>query len=151
MSGTSLARLSLERKNWRRNHPFGFAACPIKNPDQVRVMKTSLNEKKSHVCGSRCNRSRYWKILFFEQTLNLTEWECVIPGRKGTIWEGGRFKLKMLFKDDYPTSPPKCRFDPPIFHPNVYPSGESLVIFFLFRYPAVLLKFLAFNIWAQGL
>lgn len=20
-------------------------------------------------------------------------------------------------------SPPKCRFDPPIFHPNVYPSG----------------------------
>ena len=25
-----------------------------------------------------------------------------------TPWEGGLFKLKMLFKDDYPTSPPKC-------------------------------------------
>ena len=35
MSGTALARLSLERKNWRRNHPFGFAACPTKNEDQV--------------------------------------------------------------------------------------------------------------------
>lgn len=25
-----------------------------------------------------------------------------------TPWEGGLFKLRMLFKDDYPSSPPKC-------------------------------------------
>jgi ubiquitin-conjugating enzyme E2 I len=24
---------------------------------------------------------------------------------------------------EYPTKPPKCRFNPPLFHPNVYPSG----------------------------
>ena len=29
----------------------------------------------------------------------------------------------MQFKDDYPSTPPKCRFDPAIFHPNIYPSG----------------------------
>lgn len=29
----------------------------------------------------------------------------------------------MIFKDDYPSSPPKCKFEPPLFHPNVYPSG----------------------------
>eukprot|EP00102_Acyrthosiphon_pisum_P012920 XP_008182267.1 PREDICTED: SUMO-conjugating enzyme UBC9-B-like [Acyrthosiphon pisum] len=29
----------------------------------------------------------------------------------------------MTFNDDYPSSPPKCRFEPPLFHPNVYPSG----------------------------
>lgn len=40
-----------------------------------------------------------------------------------TPWEGGLYKLKMYFKDDYPTSPPKCKFEPPLFHPNVYPSG----------------------------
>lgn len=92
-----------------------------------------------------------------------------------TIWENGLYKLRMLFKDDYPSSPPKCRscsdisvwefpvrlfhlipdvfictvtnlfliitstqalkivvaifftvpgkFEPPLFHPNVYPSG----------------------------
>ncbi|KAL1248336.1 hypothetical protein QQF64_021654 [Cirrhinus molitorella] len=50
-------------------------------------------------------------------------WECAIPGKKGTPWEGGLFKLRMLFKDDYPSSPPKCKFEPPLFHPNVYPSG----------------------------
>ena len=50
-----------------------------------------------------------------------------IPGKKGvsyiklnqhiidlrvlsqTPWDGGLYKLKMYFKDDYPTSPPKCK------------------------------------------
>ncbi|RZC40228.1 UQ con and/or Prok-E2 B domain containing protein [Asbolus verrucosus] len=40
-----------------------------------------------------------------------------------TPWEGGNYKLRMLFKDEYPSIPPKCKFEPPLFHPNVYPSG----------------------------
>lgn len=40
-----------------------------------------------------------------------------------TPWENGLYKLRMIFKDDYPTSPPKCKFEPALFHPNVYPSG----------------------------
>uniref|UniRef100_T1JNG3 UBC core domain-containing protein n=1 Tax=Strigamia maritima TaxID=126957 RepID=T1JNG3_STRMM len=56
-------------------------------------------------------------------TLNLMNWECAIPGKKGTTWDGGLYKLRMVFKDDYPSSPPKCKFEPPLFHPNVYPSG----------------------------
>lgn len=56
-------------------------------------------------------------------TLDLFAWDCSIPGRKQTLWEPGLYKLKMYFKEDYPSSPPKCRFEPPIFHPNVYPSG----------------------------
>jgi len=44
-----------------------------------------------------------------------------------TPWEGGQYKLRMIFKDDYPSSPPKCKFEPPLFHPNVYPSGNNIV------------------------
>ncbi|KHJ76003.1 ubiquitin--protein ligase, partial [Oesophagostomum dentatum] len=33
------------------------------------------------------------------------------------------FQIRVLFSDDYPSTPPKCRFEPPLFHPNVYPSG----------------------------
>lgn len=29
----------------------------------------------------------------------------------------------LIFPEDYPTKPPKCKFTPPLFHPNVYPSG----------------------------
>ncbi|XP_036295657.1 SUMO-conjugating enzyme UBC9-like [Pipistrellus kuhlii] len=90
MSGIALRRLALERKAWRKDHPFGFVAVPTKNPDG---------------------------------TLNLMEWKCAVPGKSGTAWEGGLFKLRLSFKDDYPFSPPTCQFVPPLFHPNVYPSG----------------------------
>ncbi len=29
----------------------------------------------------------------------------------------------MEFSEEYPSKPPKCKFVPPLFHPNVYPSG----------------------------
>merc|ERR1712156_1070792 len=75
---------------WRKDHPFGFIARPMKNADG---------------------------------TMNLMLWEYGIPGKKGTPWEGGLYKGQIIFKDDFPTIPPKCKFDPPSFHPNVYPSG----------------------------
>ncbi|XP_041762364.1 SUMO-conjugating enzyme UBC9-like [Anopheles merus] len=90
MSGIAIRRLYEERKAWRKDHPFGFVAKPVKNSD-----------------GS----------------IDLMTWECAVPGKKGTLWEGGLYKLRMLFLEDYPATPPDCQFVPPLFHPNVYPSG----------------------------
>ncbi|KAL1626058.1 SUMO conjugating enzyme Hus5 [Diplodia seriata] len=75
-------RLAEERKQWRKDHPFGFVARPMKNSQGV---------------------------------LDLRKWECAIPGKDRTIWEGGVFKLEVTF--------PEGKFVPPLFHPNVYPSG----------------------------
>ncbi|MPC91023.1 SUMO-conjugating enzyme UBC9 [Portunus trituberculatus] len=65
-------------------------------------------------------------------TLNLMNWECAIPGKKGTPWESGLYRLRMIFKDDYPSTPPKCKFEPPLFHPNVYPSGRYKLSIFIY-------------------
>merc|ERR1719376_1517405 len=60
---------------------------------------------------------------------NPLKWRCIIPGKKGTPWEGGEFPLEMEFSEDYPSKPPKCKFskspktNQTLFHPNVYPSG----------------------------
>ncbi|KAI9814996.1 MAG: E2 SUMO-conjugating protein ubc9 [Pycnora praestabilis] len=75
-------RLQEERKQWRRDHPFGFFAKPQRNPQGV---------------------------------LDLKKWECGVPGKDKTLWEGGLFKLDVIFPDG--------KFVPPLFHPNVYPSG----------------------------
>jgi len=40
-----------------------------------------------------------------------------------TAWENGMYKLVFTFPEDYHVKPPKCKFVPPLFHPNVYPSG----------------------------
>ncbi|KAG9298502.1 hypothetical protein G9A89_016499 [Geosiphon pyriformis] len=89
MSGICRARLTEERKQWRKDHPYGFYARPTKT----------------------------------ENGLDLMNWEVGIPGKLGTPWEGGVYKIHMIFPEDYPSKPPKCKFTPPLFHPNVYPSG----------------------------
>jgi len=51
------------------------------------------------------------------------KWVTGIPGKSGTPWEGGLYKVTLEFSEEYPSKPPKCKFVPPLFHPNVYPSG----------------------------
>ncbi|XP_038967393.1 SUMO-conjugating enzyme UBC9-like [Rattus norvegicus] len=84
-----------------------------------------MMEKEKHSTGLNLSLSTNHQVRHRsgQGTMNLMNWECTIPGKKGTPWEGGLFKLRMLFKDDYPSSPPKCKFEPSLFHPNVYPSG----------------------------
>jgi len=54
---------------------------------------------------------------------NIMLWHCAVPGKQGTDWEGGLYRVTMEFNDEYPSKPPRCKFAPRIFHPNVYPSG----------------------------
>jgi len=53
----------------------------------------------------------------------MMEWQCGIPGKETSPWAGGVYRLKMTFSDEYPSKPPKCAFTPPLFHPNIFPSG----------------------------
>jgi ubiquitin-conjugating enzyme E2 I len=55
--------------------------------------------------------------------LNLMVWQCTLPGKAGTDWEGGYYPITIHFSEDYPSKPPKCKFPASFFHPNVYPSG----------------------------
>lgn len=42
-------------------------------------------------------------------------------------YHGGYFKAQMDFPYDYPYSPPKFRFTPAIYHPNVYRDGNICI------------------------
>lgn len=69
---------------------------------------------------SRKEKRKYFviSVIHSYRSLPLTPYVLQTP------WEGGSYKLRMIFKDDYPATPPKCKFEPPLFHPNVYPSGK---------------------------
>lgn len=56
-------------------------------------------------------------------SMNLMRWVAGVPGKPNTIWQNGVFHLKFSYPEDYPSSPPRVQFVPPLFHPNVYPSG----------------------------
>ena len=40
--------------------------------------------------------------------LDLKKWDCAVPGKDKTIWEGGLFKLEVLFPDGMSIFPVAC-------------------------------------------
>lgn len=58
---------------------------------------------------------------------NLFKWTVAIFGPPGTLYQGAYFKATLTFPSNYPYSPPTMRFIHPVYHPNVYPSGELCI------------------------
>ncbi|TDL15386.1 hypothetical protein BD410DRAFT_796434 [Rickenella mellea] len=58
---------------------------------------------------------------------NMLDVTGLIQGPAGTPYEGGYFKVKFRFTEEFPAAPPKCWFATKIFHPNVSSSGEICV------------------------
>ncbi|KIM24516.1 hypothetical protein M408DRAFT_331745 [Serendipita vermifera MAFF 305830] len=54
-------------------------------------------------------------------------WEALIQGPEDTPFEGGLFLAKLTFPNDYPLSPFKMKFDPPLLHPNIYADGNVCI------------------------
>mmetsp|Transcript_58351 Transcript_58351/g.117209 ORF Transcript_58351/g.117209 Transcript_58351/m.117209 type:complete len:162 (+) Transcript_58351:74-559(+) len=51
-------------------------------------------------------------------------WHCVIPGKKGSLWEDCKLTLEITFSNDYPMTPPVVKFVPLLWHMNVWSSGR---------------------------
>ena len=58
---------------------------------------------------------------------NLYEWEILIMGPDGTLYEGGFFKAKLTFPPDFPNMPPTMTFLSEMWHPNVYEDGRVCI------------------------
>lgn len=55
------------------------------------------------------------------------EWEILIMGPDGTLFEGGFFKARLVFPKDFPNMPPTMTFISEMWHPNVYPDGKVCI------------------------
>ncbi|ELP92783.1 SUMO-conjugating enzyme UBC9, putative [Entamoeba invadens IP1] len=87
---TAVSRIVEEQRAWRKDHPPGFIARPVREGGKP----------------------------------DLFRWECLVPGAKDTIWEGGYYPVKMNFSPEYPAAPPRCYLPEGFFHPNVFPNGQ---------------------------
>ncbi|KAL8728750.1 MAG: hypothetical protein Q9181_005235 [Wetmoreana brouardii] len=59
---------------------------------------------------------------------NVMEWEVMLMISDDCKYYGGGFFCAHLkFPPEYPHLPPKMTFKTPIFHPNIYPSGDVCI------------------------
>lgn len=59
---------------------------------------------------------------------NVFEWEVMLMiNDECKFYGGGFFRARLTFPPEYPHLPPKMKFETPIFHPNIYKSGEVCI------------------------
>lgn len=58
---------------------------------------------------------------------NFYNWNVLIFGPMGTIFEGGIFKCNILFSQNYPNEAPKITFVTKLPHPNIYTNGTICI------------------------
>ena len=102
-------------------------------PEAVRRLAKDIQDWQSDVPEG---------IRLFPNEKNIAEIEAVLTGPglcyactsvvdllsiAGTPYEGGEFRLKLIFGAEFPQCPPKGYFLTKIFHPNVAKSGEICV------------------------
>lgn len=59
---------------------------------------------------------------------NVFEWDVMLMiGDEDRWYGGGFFRARLSFPPEYPHLPPKMKFETPIWHPNIYKSGEVCI------------------------
>lgn len=58
---------------------------------------------------------------------NVYEWELLLLGPDGTLYEGGFFQARLSFPSDFPNMPPTMTFVSEMWHPNVHEDGKVCI------------------------
>ena len=73
----------------------------------------------------------YFGVSFWDsdsENPDIYHWKVTLTPPKGTLYEGGFYKLEVVFNKDYPASPPKMKFLTRIYHCNIGPNNGEICL-----------------------
>jgi len=93
MAGIARGRLQEERKLWRKDHPHVRSSLPA-------LVKSRRGPQPNlrRVCPPRAQGFVAKPKTLEDGTQDILNWECVVPGKAGTIWEAGRYPVYMCVR-----------------------------------------------------
>ena len=63
-------------------------------------------------------------LTFLLLTFSFVTSSKKVPGKAGTPYENGLYKLVIKFTEDYPSKAPDVRFEPLLWHMNIWKNGK---------------------------
>ena len=109
MAGIARGRLQQERTSWRKDRPF-VRARNCAHP-RCELLPCGVTRCSRFTCYPRCELlpcgvTRYSRFIFWQgfvakpcllqdNSQDLLKWDCAIPGKDGTIWEGALIPMTM--------------------------------------------------------
>lgn len=85
-------------------------------------MSTTLRRINRELQEMRNNPPTHCTVPIINDDCPLV-WTCFLIGPADTPYANGRFKVRIEFTDTYPFTPPRMRFQTPIYHCNINKAG----------------------------
>lgn len=89
----------------------------------METTKQKLRNLLDYMLDNPDENGCYFVDYWDEKVENPFEWKAVINGPIGTPYEGGYYKLKISFSENFPTSGPKVVFITKVYHCNISDTG----------------------------
>ena len=132
VSPSVLNRLIKEVKEYTKN-PVSDIVLQV-NEGNVTDIRADLhgpgivsNASKIDEATRAAKRKRHPPLERAQKTDNSCICVAAVRCTAETPYEGGVFRMRLVFGPDFPAAPPKGLFVTPIFHPNVSKQGEICV------------------------
>lgn len=117
-----LVEISLDKRN-KKGKDFTKSESPIFSPTalvgRVKPSSSTLKVIQRQLAQIRDDKSLEYLSIHFPFIDDISEWIVTVSGPPETGYEGGIFRTRILFTDDYPVKPPRVEFLTKIYHPSV--------------------------------
>ncbi|KAL3124492.1 hypothetical protein niasHT_004065 [Heterodera trifolii] len=104
--------------------PFLIVRSSVLHINSLAVFAMAMRRLKKELAQLNQELATGFTAAPMDDGRDMYHWKASIKGPPESPYEGGTFHLDIVFRRDYPFTPPTVKFDTIIYHPNVGERGD---------------------------